>query len=88
MADLRSPDGLERRLAKDVKVNNFGPTHMQHIAVEWGKAAAPRVPPVRRLTFENLHQAVREAAGDLFADGHFELAVTEAFKSETSGSAR
>jgi len=39
------------------------------------------VAPVRRLTFQNLHPAVQAAAGALFADGHYESAVSEAFKS-------
>lgn len=77
----QGPEGIERRLARKVKVNNMGPRHMQHIAVEWGVAPAPRVAPVRRLTFENLHAAVQDAAGALFADGHYESAVSEAFKS-------
>jgi uncharacterized protein (TIGR02391 family) len=77
----RGPDGVERRLARKVKVNNMGPRNMHHIHVEWGAAPPPRVAPVRRLTFENLHSAVQEAAGALFADGHYESAVSEAFKS-------
>jgi uncharacterized protein (TIGR02391 family) len=36
---------------------------------------------VRRLTFENLHSTVQSAAGELFADGHYETSVSEAFKS-------
>jgi len=32
-------------------------------------------------SFQNLHPAVQNAAGDLFADGHYESAVGEAFKS-------
>lgn len=73
--------GVDRRLAQHVKVNNFGSRNMHHIEVEWGPAAAPRVAPVRRLTFDNLHPLVRSAAGDLFADGHFASAISEAFKS-------
>ncbi|NYD40030.1 TIGR02391 family protein [Nocardioides panaciterrulae] len=90
----RGPDGVERRLARKVKVNNMGPRNMHHIHVEWGAAPPPRVAPVRRLTFENLHPAVQEAAGSLFADGHYESAVSEAFKSievrvrETTGLAK
>lgn len=68
-------------MAAKVKVNNFGPADMQHISVTWGRSAPPRVAPVRSLTFENLHSSVQSAAGDLFADGHFESAVSEAFKS-------
>lgn len=72
VADPRRPEGVERRLAAKVKVNNFGPADMQHISVTWGRAAPPRVVPVRRLSFENLHSDVQSAAGDLFADGHYE----------------
>ncbi|WP_422559919.1 TIGR02391 family protein [Gordonia sp. (in: high G+C Gram-positive bacteria)] len=43
--------------------------------------APPRVAAVRRLTFDNLHPAVQAAAGDFFADGHHQAAVSEAFKS-------
>jgi uncharacterized protein (TIGR02391 family) len=81
VADPRRPEGVERRVVAQVKVNNFGPTQMQHISVTWGRGAPPRVAPVRRLTFENLHSAVQSAAGELFADGHYETSVSEAFKS-------
>lgn len=79
--DPRRPEGVERRLATKVKVNNMGPSDMRHISVTWGRAVPPRVAPVRRLTFENLHPEVQSAAGDLFADGQYEAAVSEAFKS-------
>ena len=46
-----------------------------------GAVLRHRVAPVRRLTFENLHSAVQSAAGELFADGHYETSVSEAFKS-------
>ena len=82
VADPRKgPDGRERRLAREVKVNNNAPSNAQHTEAIWGKAPVARVAPVRRLTFENLHPDVQTSAGDLFADGHFESAVTEAFKS-------
>ncbi len=81
VADPRRPEGVERRLVAKVKVNNFGPTDMQHISVTWGRATPARVAPVRRLSFGNLHVAVQSAAGDLFADGHYESSVSEAFKS-------
>jgi uncharacterized protein (TIGR02391 family) len=81
VADPRRTAGVERRLAAKVKVNNFGPAHMRHISVTWGSAAPPRVAPVRRLTFANLHPVIQAASGDLFADGHFESSVSEAFKS-------
>lgn len=77
----KGPGGTERRLVKQVKVNNFGSPNMHHIEVKWGAAPAPRVAPVRRLTVENLHPEIRAAAGDLFADGQYEAAVSEAFKS-------
>lgn len=75
------PEGRERRVARKVSVLASAPGGMAHTEVAWGKGAPPRVAPVRRLTFENLHQAVRAAAGDLYADGHYESAVAEAFKS-------
>jgi uncharacterized protein (TIGR02391 family) len=81
VADPRRPEGVERRLAAKVKLNNFGPADMQHITVTWGNAPMPRTAPIRRLTFENLHPQVQSAAGDFFADGHYEAAVSEAFKS-------
>lgn len=65
----RGPDGRERRIAKTVKVND-SQNELAHIAVTWGKAPLPRVAPVRRLTFENLHPQVQAAASDLFGDGH------------------
>jgi uncharacterized protein (TIGR02391 family) len=77
----RGPDGRERRMAAAVKVYNGMPEGLDHITVTWGKASVTRVPPVRRLSFENLHPQVQAAAGDLFADGHYESAVAEAFKS-------
>lgn len=73
--------GTDIRLALEVKVNDFGSSSLQHTQVLWGKAPAQRVAPVRRLTFENLHDDVRGAAGDLFADEHLSSAVSEAFKS-------
>lgn len=74
----RGPDGVERRLARTVKVNDMGPASMRHIAVKWGAAPVARVAAVRRLTFENLHPAVQEAAGALYADGDYESAVSQA----------
>ena len=81
VADPRRPEGVERRHVAKVDVNNFGSAHMHHICVKWGRAAPARVAAVRRLTVENLHAQVQAAAGDLFADGQFEAAVAEAFKS-------
>lgn len=75
--------GIDRKLAAEVDVNNPGGTlsNMAHIHVTWGRAPMLRVPPVRRLTIDNLHQRVISSAGDLFGDGHYESAVSEAFKS-------
>ncbi|WP_427008261.1 TIGR02391 family protein [Pseudarthrobacter sp. H2] len=79
IADPRG--GTDVRMAAQVKVNDFGPSNLQHTQVKWGKAPVQRIAPVRRLTFENLHSDVQKAAGDLFADGHMASAVSEAFKS-------
>lgn len=83
LADARlGPDGVERRYVASARRSTAGPRKMHRIKVEWGdEPAPPRVAPVRRLTFENLHREVQAAAGDLFADGHYEAAVNEAFKS-------
>jgi len=75
--------GTARYVAAEVKINR-APAWARgdgFTEVVWGKAPAPRVAPVRRLTIENLHPLVVGAAASLFADGHFESAVTEAFKS-------
>lgn len=73
--------GLDRRLAANVHVNDFGPAHMQHTEVIWGKVPAARTAPVRRLALEGFHPDVVNAASDLFVDGHYSSAVYEAFKS-------
>jgi uncharacterized protein (TIGR02391 family) len=73
--------GTDVRLAAEVRINDMGTSRIQHTQVKWGKAPVRRVAPVRRLTFENLHPDVQEAAGSLFADGHLASAVSEAFKS-------
>lgn len=74
--------GVERRYVAKSTPSTAGPRNMNRLKVEWGdEPAPPRVPPVRRLTFEKLHPEVQTAAGDLFADGQFEAAVNEAFKS-------
>ena len=79
------PDGVERRyVAKATVLQGAPDTAMHRVKAEWGDPPAakpPRVAPVRRLTFENLHPEVQEAAGDMYADGHYEAAVAEAFKS-------
>ena len=54
---------------------------MAHTKVVWGKAPAVRSAPVRRLSIENLHPMVIQAASDLFNDQHYRCAVSEAFKS-------
>lgn len=76
--------GMARKVAAGVDVNN--PTgssfqRMKHIHVTWGTAPPADVAPVRRLSVENLHEEVIRASSDLFADGHYEAAVSEAFKS-------
>ena len=76
--------GLTRKVAASVDVNNpTGPSFrgMEHIHVTWGTAPPARVAPVRRLSVENLHPDVIRASSELFADGHYEAAVSEAFKS-------
>lgn len=76
--------GVARKVAASVDVNN--PTGssfrgMEHIHVTWGAAPPARVAPVRRLSIENLHAEVIRSSSDLFADGHYEAAVSEAFNS-------
>lgn len=76
--------GTARKVAASVDVNN--PTRssfrgMEHIHVTWGVAPPSHVAPVRRLSIENLHEEVIRSSSDLFADGHYEAAVSEAFKS-------
>lgn len=75
--------GTTRHLAAEVKINRAPDWFADHgfTEVVWGTAPMPRVAPIRRLTVENLHPLVAGAAADLFADGHFESAVAEAFKS-------
>lgn len=76
--------GVARKVAASVDVNNpTGPSFrgMEHIHVTWGANPPPRVAPVRRLSVENLHEEVIRASNALFADGHYEAAVSEAFKS-------
>lgn len=76
--------GTTRKIAATVDVNN--PTGlpfrgMEHIHVTWGSTPPPRVAPVRRLSIEKLHEEVVRSSSELFADGHFEASVSEAFKS-------
>jgi len=73
--------GIDRRLAAEVHVNDYGSKELHHTQVKWGKAPAARTAPVRRLSIEHLHPEVISAASDLFADGHYSSAVYEAFKS-------
>jgi uncharacterized protein (TIGR02391 family) len=72
--------GIDRRLAGEVDVFNIGSPGMRHTEVKWAKAQPARTAPVRRLSIEGLHPDVIDAAGDLFADGHFASAILEAFK--------
>ncbi len=76
--------GMARKVAASVDVNN--PTGsafrgMEHIRVTWGSAPPAHIAPVRRLSIDNLHPEVMRSSSDLFADGHFAAAVSEAFKS-------
>lgn len=76
--------GTTRKVAATVDVNNpTGPSFrgMEHIHVTWAAAPPARVAPVRRLSIENLHGEVISSSSELFADGHYEAAVSEAFKS-------
>ena len=76
--------GTVRFFAKKVVINDLpnGPfADMAFTEVHLSKDLPPRTAPVRRLSFEGLHPAVAEASADLFADGHFSRAVSEAFKS-------
>ncbi|MDT5322521.1 MAG: hypothetical protein QOJ56_4992 [Mycobacterium sp.] len=70
--------GRQRRVAQDVKQY---PRKPQRTRVTWGNAAPVRTAPIRRLQLENLHADVISAASNLFADGHYAAAVSEAFKS-------
>lgn len=72
--------GIERKLAAEVHVNDFGPEDMRHTKVVWGKSQAVRVAPVRMLTIEALHPEIVHASGALFADGHYSQSIAEAFK--------
>lgn len=76
--------GTTRKVAATVDVNNpTGPSFrgVEHIHVTWGSAPPARVAPVRRLSIENLHKEVISSSSELFADGHYQAAVSEAFKS-------
>jgi uncharacterized protein (TIGR02391 family) len=53
----------------------------QRTRVTWGNEVPARSAPVRRLQLEKLHSDVISAASNLFADGHYAAAVSEAFKS-------
>lgn len=76
--------GVQRRLAWKVNIsrapagwgNGDGYTE-----VKFGAAPPVRTSPVRRLTVELFHGEVIRTAGDLFADGQYQAAVSEAFKS-------
>lgn len=76
--------GTMRFFAKKVVINDLpnGPfANMAFTEVHLSKELPPRTAPVRRLSFEGLHPAVVDASADLFADGHFSRAATEAFVS-------
>ena len=76
--------GTDRRLVKEVKIydpKGSGFRNMRYTELKWGKAPQPRIAPVRRLTIDKFHPRVIDAAGKLFADGHFSRAVGEAFLS-------
>ncbi|NHA69907.1 TIGR02391 family protein [Phycicoccus flavus] len=78
----RGDDGVELRYVAKATVLRAGPEMMHRVKVEWGATPPPpRVAPVRRLSVENLHSAVQDAAGELFADGYYQPAVAVAFKS-------
>ena len=72
---------MELRYVAKATVLRGGPEMMHRVKVEWGTGPPPaHVAPVRRLSIENLHAAVRDASGELFADGYYQPAVAEAFK--------
>lgn len=73
--------GIDRRLASEVHINDYGSKALHHTQVKWGKASAARTAPIRRLSIEHFHPIVTQAASALFADGHYSNAVYEAFKS-------
>jgi uncharacterized protein (TIGR02391 family) len=77
----RGPDGTERRLVEQVKLNNFGPRDMQHIKVIWGAAPPPRVAPIRRPDLREPPPGSPGGGRGPVADGQYEAAVSEAFKS-------
>lgn len=85
IVEIKDPRGdIERRCVSEVKIFEpkvNGLRGFSYIKLVWGKAPQTRVAPVRRLTIENLHPCVINCAGELFADGHFSRAVTEAFVS-------
>ncbi|MBS6274775.1 MAG: TIGR02391 family protein [Actinomycetaceae bacterium] len=73
--------GKERLVVLEVRQHQPPSRYMQYTEIRYSKVPVPRVSPVRRLTIQNLHPRVIEAAGALFADGHFDTAISEAFKS-------
>lgn len=61
----------------------FGSSKLDHTEADWTAEAVPRrrqQPTVRRVTIDGMHEAVSVAAGALFEDGHYSLAVFEALK--------
>ncbi len=80
VADPRAGSGgLQRKHVVSVEVFNLG-SSIDHIEARLKDAPRPRVAPVRRISFDGLHADVREAAGDLFADGHLAQSIQAAFK--------
>lgn len=78
----RGESGVELRYVAKATVLRGGSEDMHRVKVEWGTTPPPpRVAPVRRLSIENMHFEVQDAAGELFADGYYQPAVAEAFKS-------
>lgn len=75
--------GTERRYVATAVVLRTGPKRSEHhLKVQWSAAPAPLpARPARGMTFESLHPEVQNAAGHLFADGHFASSVSEGFKS-------
>lgn len=85
IVEIKDPrGGVDRRFVSEVKIYDAKAPQfrdMRFTELKWGKAPQPRIAPVRRLTIEAFHPRVVEAAGALFADGHFGRAVSEAFVS-------
>lgn len=91
LPDPRAPGTMQRRYAATVEVLDNHPEPIsQKIRVTWGPAPGASGPeprpdarpnPAEPLSTEGLHPAVRAAAEALFASGHYDSAISEAFKS-------